>query len=168
MGLSVYNPEEVVVVFAGITTLEGFPEGTFIEVKKDLNPFSSTRTSDGMHARVYHSDQSYSIYITLLSGSKSNDILTKAWLFEETAQRGKFPLFIKDFSGTDLFFSTTTWIEELPSLVKSNDWEQRTWVMKSSQGVINYGGNEEGSSTVTDLLNIASGALPILQDIFNG
>ena len=87
------------------------------------------------------------------------------WQLDEITQRGKFPLPIKDFSGSDLFFSTSTWIEGIPSIVKSNDVDTRTWVLKSSQAIINVGSNGEPSGLLEDIVNLATGSLPALEGI---
>jgi hypothetical protein len=163
--LATYIPEEVVCLIGGILPIDGFVDGTFIEITKDLMPFTSVRSTDGVVSRIYHNDQTYTINITLYSGSQSNDVLTKFWQLDEISQKGKFPLFIKDGSGSDLFFSTNTWIETVPALMKSNGFEPRTWVLRSSQAVINIGGNSGESGIIQDLINIASGALPALEGI---
>ena len=164
MELANYIPESVNVVVAGFP-LNGFVTDTFITVTKDILPFTATRTPDGTVARLYNNDQTYTITITLYGGSDSNDFLTKLWQLDEITQRGKFHLFIKDGSGSDLFFSTTTWIEAPSSLIKSNNFEPKTWVLRSSQAVINIGGNGDASSILRDLVNIATSSLPILEGI---
>ena len=160
-----YCPDDVNVLVAGLLNITGFVDGTFITIDKDVMPFKSVRTPDGTVARLYDNDQTYTIRITVHNGTVTNDFLTKLWQLDEITQRGKFPILVKDHSGTDLFFSTTTWIEELPQLAKSNSIDQRTWVLRSSQAVINFGNNEDPSSIVQDLVNIAAGALPILEGI---
>jgi len=165
--LATYIPEDCTFLVFGIP-LDGFAKGTFISITKDINPFTTVKTPDGTVARLYNSDQTYTIALTLYSGSDSNDVLTKLWLLDEVTQRGKFPTFIKDGSGSDLFFSTTSWIESVPPIIKSDSFEGRTWVIRSSQAVINIGGNGDASSILNDLVNLASSALPIVEDVLNG
>lgn len=163
--LGTYVPEEVTVLLAGLIPVEGFAAGTFVYIEKDIMPFTSVKTPDGTMARMYHSDQTYTITLTLHNGSKTNDILTKLWQVDEITQRGKFPLFIKDHSGSDLFFSTTTWVEQLPALAKSGTADTRSWSLRSAQAVINIGGNDEASSLLQDLVNVAASALPAIEGI---
>ena len=163
--LATYIPEEVTVLLAGLIPVSGFIDGSFISIDKDVKPFTSKRTADGTVSRCYNNDQTYTVSLTIYSGSDSNDALTKLWQLDEITQRGKFPLFIKDSSGSDLFFSTTTWIEGLPSVVKSNQFESRTWILRSSSAVINIGGNGSASSILGDIVNIAASALPALKGI---
>lgn len=160
-----YVPESVVFLVAGFIPITGFVDGTFIDISKDLVPFSARRTADGTVSRLYNNDQTYTITLTLHNGSSSNDALTKLWQLDEITQRGKFPILIKDNSGTDLFFSTSSWIEQVPTLTKSNAVDSRVWVIRSSQAFINIGGNMDPSSIVNDLVNLATSALPALEGI---
>jgi hypothetical protein len=160
-----YNPDEIICVIAGITTIEGFVDGTFINVTKDVMPFSSKRTADGQVSRVYNNDQTYTIQITLHRGSPSNDILTKLWLVDELTQMGKFPLLLKDPTGSDLFFSATSWIESIPALAQSTTVDERVWTIRSSSAVINIGSNQEPSSLIEDIINAATGALPAIEGL---
>jgi len=164
-GIFNYAPDEVTCLIGGILAVEGFVDGTFISINKDMMPFTSIKTADGQMGRLYQSDQTYTITLTLHCGSFSNDVLTKFWQLDEISQRGKFNLLIKDSSGSDLFFSTTTWIEQLPTLSKSASVDTRVWVLRSSQAVINIGSNADEQSILQDLINIATGALPILEGI---
>lgn len=162
--LATYMPEEVTILLAGIP-VSGFIQGSFISVDKDVKPFTSKRTADGTVSRMYNNDQTYTINLTLYSGSDSNQLLTRLWQLDEITQRGKFPLMIKDGSGSDLFFSTTTWIEGIPSLVKSNQYEPRAWTLRSSSAIINIGGNGDAESILNDIVSIAASALPSLNGL---
>ena len=162
--LATYIPEACTFLAFGIP-IEGFVDGTFISITKDTLPFTTVKSADGTVARLYNSDQTYTITLTLYSGSDSNDVLTKLWQLDEITQRGKFPLFIKDSSGSDLFFSATTWIESPASIAKSNSFEPRTWVFRSSSAVINIGGNGDATTILQDLVNLATSALPILEGV---
>lgn len=164
-GIFNYNPDEVICLVGGILPVEGFVDGTFISINKDMMPFTSVKTADGQMGRLYQSDQTYTITLTLHCGSFSNDVLTKFWQLDEISQKGKFSLLIKDSSGSDLFFSTNTWIEGLPTLTKSASVDTRTWILRSSQAIINIGSNANEQSILQDLINIATGALPTLEGI---
>lgn len=164
MTIANYLPDEVNCLAFGIP-LNGFADGTFITISKDKVPFGSTETADGQVARLYTNSSTYTISLTFHRGSTSNDILTKLWQLDEISQRGKFPLFIKDLSGTDLFFSTNTWIEGIPNMVQSTNFDTRTWTLKSSQAIINVGSNQDASGILQDLINLASGAVSIVEGV---
>lgn len=164
MTIASYSPEDINCLAFGIP-LNGFADGTFISISKDKVSYGSTETTDGQVARIYTNSQTYTISLTFHRGSTSNDILTKLWQLDELSQVGKFPLFIKDLSGTDLFFSTSTWIEGVPNMVQSTNFDTRTWILKSSQAVINIGSNQDASGILQDLINLASGAASIIEGV---
>lgn len=164
MAVANYSPDSVNCLAFGIP-LDGFADGTFITIGKDKVPYGSTETADGQVARLYTNSQTYTISLTFHRGSTSNDILTKLWQLDEISQVGKFPLFIKDLSGTDLFFSTNTWIEGVPNMVQSTNFDTRTWILRSSQAVINIGSNQDASGILQDLINLASGAASIAEGV---
>lgn len=165
MSLATYSPEDITILLAGIYPLTGYIDGTFISITKDLAPFESARTSDGRVARKHNNDQSYTIILTLQSTSQDNDVLTKLGQIDETFFRGKFPLLVKDQVGSSLFFSTTTWIEGVPTMDFGTEVTPRVWTLRSSQALVNFGGNEEASSAIQDLVNIITSAAPILEGL---
>lgn len=166
MSIANYCPDEVRALVAGFIPIDGYVDGTFINITKDILPFTAVRTPDGTVARIYNNDQTYTIECTLHIGSESNELLTKLWQLDEVTNGGmKFPLLIKDNSGSDLFFSTTTWIESPPAMVKSSTIDGRTWVLRSAFATINIGGNGDQSSLLEDLANTIASALPALNGI---
>ena len=160
--LANYIPEDVTITVAGFVSLEGLADGTFVTITKDVVPFSSRRTADGTLSRLYTSDTTYTVAVSLYSGSGSNDTLTRLLQVDEISQMGKFPIMIKDSSGTSLFFAATAWIQDIPELTLSNTFEVRTWVFKATQAALNVGGNEERGSAIDSLVSIAASALPAL------
>lgn len=161
-----YCPDDVNVLVAGLISLKGFVDGTFVNISKDINSFVAKRTPDGTVARIYNNDNTYTLRVTLHNGSESNDLLTKIWQLDQiTKGRGKFPIFVKDLSGTDLMFSLTAWVESPPDMVKSASVDGRTWVIRCTECVINHGSNTEPSSILNDIVNIATSALPSLDGI---
>lgn len=158
-----YCPDQVNVLVAGFIPLTGFVDGTFISITKDIMPFTPKRTPDGSIARVHHNDQTYTIVITLHNGSESNDLLTKVWQLDEITRTAKFPLIIKDHSGSDLFFSATSWIESPAQIIKSSKVDERIWTIRSAQAFTNIGSNTDPSSLLEDIFNIATAAIPALE-----
>ena len=159
MTIANYAPDEVNCLALGIA-LSGFADGTFISISKDKVPFSMGESADGIPSRLYNRSQTYTITLTFHCGSPSNDVLTKLWLLDENTQRGRFPLLIKDLSGSDLFFSTSAWIEGIPTVTKSVTMDTRVWVLRATQSALNVGSNQDPSSILQDLINIAAGAIP--------
>jgi hypothetical protein len=161
-GLLTYSPEDVTILLAGFMEMVGYVDGTFVGISKDIAPFSSTTTADGVIARRYINSQSYTLTLTLHSASPFNDILTKLWQIDEFTQMGKFPVIIKDQLGSSLFVATTCWIEGLPIMDFANSIGERVWVIKCAQAAINIGGNDGESGLIEDLLNTVASAAPLI------
>ena len=164
MELWSYSPDQVDVLIAGFYEVEGFPEGTFIEITKDLMPVTTQRTTDGQIARKRVTNSTYTVRISLLAASAGNNLFTRLWRFDEETDLGKFPLLIRDRSGSGYFFSATTWIEEIPTLTYSTDMTTNTWVFRSNQGTLNIGGNSP-QSDIENLTDLALSGLPYITSV---
>lgn len=152
-----YSPEDVTVLFSGVHQLSGFVDGTFVSISKDNPTFTVHETADGVVGRRYNKSSVYTVNLILASTSESNQVLTYAAKLDELTQMGKFPLIIKDQSGSSLFFSLTSWIETTPDADFSVDIESRSWSIKCAQATFNVGGNESPSGMGEDVLNAALG-----------
>jgi len=159
MAIRSYSPTDVSVLLAGFLQVDGFVDGTFITISKDVQPYKTRRVADGSVARTYINDATYTIELVLASTSPTNDVLTKLYQLDAITQYGKFPFFLKDELGTSLFIAPTCWIKEIPDLSFSNGVEQRVWRIQASQGGFNIGGNEDASAIIQDLLNAGAGVL---------
>lgn len=165
--LGTYSPEDVNILVAGIVPIEGLAAGSFLTISKNLQPFTTQRTSDGQVARLHNRDDTYSITLTLHSASESNDALTILSNIDQTLLKGKFPLLIKDTKGTSFFYSTTTWIESVPDQEFADTITDRVWVLRSSQAVTNIGSNVQASGVLEDLIRTMIAAAPTLGGILN-
>ncbi|QDP60441.1 MAG: putative structural protein [Prokaryotic dsDNA virus sp.] len=159
MAIRSYSPTDIQILLAGFYKLDGFTEGSFVTIEKDVQPYKTTRTIDGQVGRTFIKDDTYTITINLASTSPANDILNAIYSADSISQFAKFPLFIKDSLGSSLFLAPTCWIKEVPSMEYSTTVTQRTWVIQGTQCFINFGGNEEASSAIQDLANTALGGV---------
>jgi len=165
MSLWTYSPSDIQILIAGIYPIEGYINGSFVSVAKDIAPFSSEKASDGSVGRIYNNNDDYTITLTIMGQSPSNDVLTKLWQLDEITQRAKFPLLIKDSVGTSFFYSSNTWIRAVPPLEYNETELERTWVLKSSQGTINIGGNDDPGDILEDITNVITSSLPTLEGV---
>jgi hypothetical protein len=153
-----YSPIDVEILLAGFYKVGGFIDGSFITISKDVQPYQTTRTSDGQVARTFIKDYTYTVTLRLAATSPANDILSKIYNLDTQTQYMKFPLFVKDARGTSLFLAPTCWIKNVPDLEFSNQVTERTWVLQASQCVTNFGGNAEVSSELETLANLVLGS----------
>lgn len=158
MALRSYSPTDVQILLGGFYSVGGFVEGSFVTIAKDVNPYKTTRTADGVVARTYIKDETYTITLRLASTSPANDVLSAIYTADTLTQYGKFPLFIKDSLGSSLFLAPTCWIKEVPDLEFSDSVTERVWVIQGTQCISNFGGNEDASSAIEDLAKAVLGA----------
>lgn len=164
MEIWTYSPDDVQVLIGGVLPVEGLAEGTFVEITKDIMPHTSTRATDGTVGRLRKTNSTYTVNISIMASSPTNDLLTKIYLLDAQWGIGKFPFMVKDSLGTGYFFSATTWIEVIPTLSYGTDMTTRTWGLRSNQGVINIGGNGDGS-VVSELTTLALNNFPLVKDL---
>lgn len=167
MNLWSYSPEQVQVLVGGFYEVVGLATGTFVEVEKDTMPVTVQRTTDGYIARKRTTNSSYTIRISVMSTSPANNLFTRLQWFDGQTNLGKFPLLIKDNSGSGWFFSATTWVEQIPSLKYSTDVDTNVWVLRSSQGEMNIGGNDP-QTNIQDIADLALSGLPYIQRVLEG
>ena len=162
MAVALYSPKDVFISLAGLHTISGYADGTFVRITKDMKPFSKVRAMDGEMARMYNEDEGFRVEITIAQSSTSNNILSSIYNVDAATQMGKFPLLIKDSKGQTSFFAATAWIEMIPEVTFSNQLETRTWTFGCSGAAITIGGNNNTSSFEDGLL-IGSAGLSVLK-----
>lgn len=153
--LAHYSPEDVNLVVGGIYQITGYVEGSYISVSKDVPTFTTRESSDGEVSRAHSNSTLYTLTLTLHSASDSNQVLTYLAELDSLTKMAKLPIIIKDSLGQSLFFSPSSWIEQVPDLTFSTNIVERDWIFKCSNSVMNVGGNYSKSSTGQDIFNIA-------------
>lgn len=163
--LAHYSPEDVIILVAGIP-ITGLAEGTFVNIQKAESLFNTKVTADGVVSRSKNTNPIYTVRLTLHSGSPFNDLLSKLYYLDEVTQRAQVPLLIKDSLGSSLFFTKSAWVSELPVMQFADEMTDRDWTFSCVQSSVNFGGNEEASSILEDLLNTSLGAIPSISRMF--
>jgi hypothetical protein len=162
MAVALYSPKDVFISLAGLHTISGYADGTFVRITKDMKPFSKVRAMDGEMARMYNEDEGFRVEITVAQSSGSNNILSAIYNVDAATQMGKFPLLIKDSKGQTSFFAATAWIEQIPEVTFSNQLETRTWTFGCSGAAITIGGNGD-TNLLEDALLVGSAGLGVLK-----
>lgn len=160
--LNLYSPSDVIVSLAGIHTVTGYADGTFIRITKEAKPFEKARAMNGEVSRIYNDDDVFRVELTIMQSSSSNNYLSMLYNIDTATRIGKFPLFIKDGRGQTTFLSGTTWIEQIPDVTFSNGLETRTWIFGCSDATIMIAGNSD-VSLIEQGLAVGASALPILK-----
>lgn len=158
--LANYSPEDVVILLAGIHKVTGFADGTFVSIDKFSPTFTVKESTDGFVTRSLRASNLYTVRLTLNQASDSNNVLS---LFHNadkiTRGRAKFPIIIKDGSGSSVMFSAEAWISSVPSAQFSTSIEVREWEITCAAAANNIGGNYSESTIVEDILSVGGGLL---------
>lgn len=160
--LATYSPEDIIVTIAGLLPLSGFAEGTFINISREKELFSYRESADGVVSRTISPSKVYKVEVTLVSSSKSNEVLTKIALLDSKVGVLKFPLYIKDNMGSSLLFSTSSWIQNISDAEFSTTLSSRKWTIICADATNYVGGNEDASGALEDLANTVLGLSPTL------
>ena len=137
-----YNPARVLVLVAAIP-MQGFSDGTFVEIAPMADRVSSKSGADGEVARSISSDKRHTVTITLQQTSPSNDVLSGMALADELSGGGlPVPIMVQDLSGRTLFAADRGWIRSVPSQAFGVEVNDREWVLETGKPAVNIiGGN---------------------------
>lgn len=163
--LLTYSPEDVTILLAGFIPIEGYIDGTFLSIKRDINPYSSKVTADSITSRTYRSSKNYTVTLTLHSASASNDVLTALLELDELTQTAKFPIIIRDQLGTSFFYSASAWVEDPADMDFGTNITERRWVIKATQSIMSVGGNDGESSLIGELARTLLAAAPTISGL---
>lgn len=107
------NPKEYSLIF-GIHQIQGFHEGTIINIVYEANNYNPLIGADGEVSRILTNNQSALITVTLAQTSLSNDFLSVQSNLDRKSGTGALPLLFKDNWGKSAGVSPVAWIEKMP------------------------------------------------------
>lgn len=131
MTTRIYDSNRVQVSFAGIP-VRGYADGDFLTITKESDGFTSVVGTDGEVSRSKTNDRRATIEITLMSTSKTNDLLAavhKADL-EAPGGAGVGAFLVVDLNGTSLYASGNCWITRAPDVTYGREANERTWTLQ--------------------------------------
>lgn len=140
MSLSTYVPEDILVIIGG-AIIDGYADGTFVNVERDEDGFTKKTGANGRTTRTKNSNKSGVITITLQQTSPSNDVLSAFQAIDEQTANGIVPVLVKDKRGTSLYSSPAAWIRKTPPAPFAKESENREWVLDCADLVMFTGGN---------------------------
>ena len=142
MAVRTYDPAGVTVSVGGYP-IQGFADGTFINVERSADLFSKVVGADGFTSRSKSNDRSGTVTITLKQTSPSNDVLAGIQLLDEVSNQGVVPVMVKDINGNTLVFSESGWIRKAPTIEEGRDLTDREWAFDCADLDMFAGGNDE-------------------------
>lgn len=158
--LATYSPEDLNIVISGngfSHTINGYADGTFVNITRLILGSEPYSGSDLTHARVVRANKGASLTLSLSQTSESNDILSQL-LENDSITRDDtwiFSVLIKDNTGRSMYFSRQCYIGGHPDSTFSTAIENRDWMIHCVKLEQNLGGNGRFSpSTASDLADI--------------
>ena len=140
MTVETYSPKRVELIFGGVP-MRGFSDGTFINVERTSDSFTTNVGADGEVSRTHSADKTGKITITLQQTSDSNDFLSALIISDEISLLGQVPVLLKDTNGRTLAESPCAWIDKVANSEFSNELSDREWVISCSELIMFVGGN---------------------------
>lgn len=136
-----YNPKDVSVIFGGVP-IDGFADGTFINVEFDEDAYTKVTGADRLTSRAATNNYAGNATITLQQTSASNDYLAAIWNADRRTGGGVVPLLIKDASGRTVIVAKNAWIRRAPAAGFSKQIENREWIIDTDELEWFGGGNQ--------------------------
>lgn len=142
--LKQYNPKEVIATWDGVDLASGAVSGTFITVVPNARDIvMNVSPVDGGGTIVTSEDRSAVVEITVRSGSKTNDALSKRVNDARGGNRPVKPLSITDFSGTSLHSCAQAVLDGPPEDAFASDEGTRVWRFLCHKMDSFAGGNQD-------------------------
>lgn len=135
-----YDPKKVIVT-VGVHVLTGYPDGTFIKIKRGGDAFEKAVGADGTVDRINKNRTDYEVEVTLKATSPLNAILSGLLVADQLSNAGVLPLTIADLSGNSLFSAPQAWLRKDPDVEYADSLGTRTWLFDTGAGVNLIGGN---------------------------
>lgn len=136
-----YDPKRVVVTFIN-TTISGFADGTFIEVRSPSPRWTKYVGSDGEVGRSKSNDTTKEVVIHLSQTSLSNSFLSTMLVLDVATNNGIGPLKIADLNGGAELFFAQAWIRMPPDVTYDKVIGPRVWTFDTGQ-IINEAYNAD-------------------------
>lgn len=140
--MAIYDPKSVNMSYGGKPIKDGIADGTFVSSVRTTQTMSVRVGSDGGFTVQINPDQSLTVQITYLAGSKTNDILE-----DFRAPQDGFPgvhavgtLSIEYFDEGSAIFDENAFITGPPDISFETGESTKTWTFICPRGVMNSRG----------------------------
>jgi hypothetical protein len=138
--LYTYDFKKVVCV-VGVAPIQGFADGSGIDLELDEDLYQKYVGADGDTSRARRHGMAANCKLTLAQTSPSNDILSALMIADVTANAGTFPLLIKDALGTTKILSGYAWVKKPPGVSYGKEVAVREWLLDIASITYFVGGN---------------------------
>jgi Protein of unknown function (DUF3277) len=144
MSLTQYSPDDVVFSIAGAIAsfdVNGYAEGTFIEIERDEDGWTNYAGALGDICRVRNLNKMGKITVTLMTTAPINSALASLAITDEDQMTGVVSVQVKDNSGDMLCDGAEAWILKHPKIERSKEATTVQWVFVVAELQVYAGGN---------------------------
>jgi len=135
-----YDPGRMSLSFYG-ENITGFNDGSFIEVERSEDTFTTHVGSTGDVTRTRSRNRTGKVTITLMAQAPSNDALMDIYLDDEDFGTGIGPILIKDLNGNMVARAKEAWITKVPKVERAKEAGSCQWVLECADIIIEARGN---------------------------
>lgn len=126
--LKSYNAGDVSVI-VGTRALAGLAEGTFVNVSRDEDSFTTQVGADGEVTRSRTNNKKGTIELTTQQASEANDYLSELQISDENTGNGIVPVQVIDRSGRTVCSGRQAYIRKPADVGYGRDAGERTWTL---------------------------------------
>ena len=158
--LATLAPEDIKVVVSTDTfthIISGYSEDAMVSIARNSPTFEIFVSADNQPTRVYKSNTSATVTLTLNQTSVSNDVLSQLYINDKNSRNstGLFQIQILDMSGRSRYTSGQAFIAVVPDSAFSNSIQTRDWQIFCNDMETIIGGNaligDDDANTLTTL-----------------
>lgn len=137
-----YDPDKVVIYFAGIT-VQGYADGSFVEVARLSPAFKDEIGTDGEVARSKTNDRRLKVTVKLIQTSSTNSAFSSLLTVDENAPNGAGvgSFQIQDLQGATLVSGAQAWLVGYPDQDFDRTAKSREWEIRVARATVFVGGN---------------------------
>ena len=145
------SPTDVTVVISQSDfthVVSGYSEDSNITVERGSDSYEKHVGIDNKTSRVYKSDKSGMITLSLAQTSVSNDVLDLLQRNDAAARNssGLFSVIVKDGSGRSVYSALEAWVSKVPNSAFGSGMQMREWVIQAAEMQSIIGGNGKVSA----------------------
>lgn len=134
-----HDPAEVIFNVGG-RDISGYALGTFIEVDRNKDAFTTVVGSDGEVTRVKSQDRSGTFKCMLQQASPSNDYFSSLATSDEQSSKGVVPILLKDMNGNTIAQCKQGWVKKKAKTDFADTAENREWIFETGSLQYDVGG----------------------------
>ena len=131
--VTTYNPKKITCSL-GTHIVSGLADDSFVTIEAAGDGTSYVVGADGEVARSIDPSSVYTLKLSLLQGSATNDYLSRMYEKDKSDGTGTFPVNINDIVGNEKFVGATAWVTKPASWGRGKAQTNREWEIVVAEG----------------------------------